>query len=152
MLTKTEIQELKSKIDCRELVQSLGIKFKGTNISCLNSSHPDSNPSMAVYSDNAVCFACNYNLDAISIVQTILNVSFKEALEYLCSKYNFDFHYKNHNLSYKTRPKSLKISFPNPSLNKRNNPNIEENKILDTSIKELLWNLMKELPPTKEDV
>ena len=100
MATKDDLQRLKDAIDCRELVQSLGIEFKGTNISCLNSSHPDNNPSMAVYSTHALCFGCNCNLDAIGIVQSIKNIPFKESVDFLASKYNVHFsNFKNINLN-----------------------------------------------------
>ena len=94
MATKEEMQRLKDRIDCRELVQGLGIEFKGTNISCLNSSHPDKNPSMAVYQHHALCFGCNCNLDAIGIVQSIKNISFTESLEFLASRYDYSFQKK----------------------------------------------------------
>lgn len=157
MATKEELQQLKDRIDCRELIQTLGIDFKGANISCLNPSHPDKNPSMAVYPGHALCFGCNYNLDAIGIVQAFQNISFKDATEYLCSKYNFHFQNQNNNQNFysKIKASSLKKSFPNKNTSfkyEKKESKIEETKILDTSIKELLWNIIKDIPPTKEAI
>ena len=89
MATKEQIHNLKERIDCRELIKQFGITFHGQNISCLNPSHPDKNPSMAVYGDKAICFACGHNLDAIGIVQNLQNISFNDSISYLASKYNF---------------------------------------------------------------
>jgi DNA primase len=143
MATKDEVQKLKDRIDCRELIQSLGIEFKGGNICCLNPSHPDRNPSMSVYTDHALCFGCNCNLDAIGIVQNVQNISFKDALDYLASKYNFSFaHHQN-----KNRP--IKASFQNKNVFTKKT--IEKEIIKkDTSIKEILWEMINPLRPTEE--
>lgn len=150
MITKDEIQKLKERIDCRELIQSLGIEFKGTNISCLNSSHPDKNPSMAVYPDHVLCFGCNYNLDAVGIVQNIQGLSFKDAISYLASKYHFSFPESNPYI--KTKNKYQKKD----PVNKYSKVNFltekKPHKSTDTSIKDLLWKIIEPVDPTEESI
>ena len=149
MATKDEIQRLKDKIDCRDLLQSLGVEFKGTNISCLNSAHPDKNPSMAVYPTHALCFGCNCNLDAIGIVQSLQNISFKESLDFLASKYNFHFSdYQNNNTPMKHSFQKKNNYFKNVKEKHVTKSVILEKK--DTSIKEIFWEIISPLKPTEE--
>ena len=147
MASSDEILRLKSKIDCRELVQSLGIEFKGGNISCLNSSHPDKNPSMAVYQNHALCFGCNCNLDAIGIVQAIKNIPFIESLEFLVSRYNHSFPNKNYDNKNKIR--NSKNNFIVKKF-KEENKSITKTESRDCSIKELLWEIINPVNPTEE--
>ena len=151
MATKDDLQRLKDAIDCRELVQSLGIEFKGTNISCLNSSHPDNNPSMAVYSTHALCFGCNCNLDAIGIVQSIKNIPFKESVDFLASKYNVHFsNFQNINNTFKSYNPKKNIPFKNAKEKELTKSFAQEKK--DSSIKEIFLEIINPLKPTEEAI
>lgn len=146
MATREQIQSLKEKIDCRDLIKSFGIAFRGQNISCLDSSHPDNNPSMAVYQEKAYCFGCGCNLDAIGIVQKIKGISFNEAVEELSSKYGVYVESKN-TPSYKTPIKKDFISNKKFIIN-----NNKGKKFSDSNIKNLIWNIVEKLTPTNESI
>ena len=143
------IKLLKERIDCRELVKGLGIQFKGQNISCLNPSHPDNNPSMAVYQDHALCFGCNTNLDAFGIVEKIKGLSFTESLDYLSLKYNFQ-------MNRLSADAHAYWNINNPNL-KRNNvvvpiKNKNREKESDNSLKKNIWEIIKDLKPTNQAI
>lgn len=144
MATKEQIQALKNRIDCRELINQFGINFNGQNISCLNPSHPDRNPSMAVYKEHALCFSCGCNLDAIGIVQNLQNLSFKEAIDYLASKYNYYIENKTFNNSSDSINK--KYNYVKKEKANKYNTKIEN----DASVKNQLWQILSSVEPTKE--
>ncbi len=140
------VEKIKQVVDCRELISSLGISFNGTNISCLNSSHPDQNPSMAVYQNHAYCFGCQTNLDAIGIVQSIKGFSFQESMEFLSHKYNI----------YFETEKKLELKNKYSKQEIRKIPQIISEKVVplqkDFSIKNELYRIVKEIRPTQESL
>lgn len=48
----------KYKNALRDYLSQKGIDYSQGNIRCINPSHEDAGPSMAVYEDNCYCFAC----------------------------------------------------------------------------------------------
>jgi DNA primase len=88
MITNLQKQRAKDN-DLIEIVIGLEIPYvKGSDhikIRCIN--HDERSPSLAIYSDHAFCFGCNYRTDAIGFVQKFLNVTFKDAVEVL-NKYH----------------------------------------------------------------
>lgn len=146
---EAKIKLLKSKIDCRELIKGYGISFQNQNISCLNSAHPDKNPSMAVYHDNVYCFGCGFNLDAIGIVQHMQDLNFQDACQYLAEKHGLNIEKKKtYNFSPKiTKPEKkfeVKKSF---TPKKEFKTNQKTSDFLNQ-----FWNLIKDLNPTESSI
>ena len=52
----------------RDYLSQKGIDFSQGNIRCINPSHKDASPSMAVYEDNCYCFRCCKNFDIYDCV------------------------------------------------------------------------------------
>lgn len=84
-----QIEEIKAKIDIVELVGSyVNLKQAGRNFKGLCPFHQEKTPSFMVNPELQIykCFGCGKGGDAISFIQEVEGVEFREALEMLAEK------------------------------------------------------------------
>ncbi len=84
-----QIEEIKTKIDIVELVGSyVNLKQAGRNFKGLCPFHQEKTPSFMVNPELQIykCFGCGKGGDAISFIQEVEGVEFREALEMLAEK------------------------------------------------------------------
>lgn len=86
-LDEFEKDEVKKRVDIVSLFESFGVKLKhrGRNYTGLCPWHDDKNPSLSVDRGKGLynCFGCGESGDAVTLVEKMKNLSFREALEYL---------------------------------------------------------------------
>jgi len=86
-LDEFDKDEVKKRVDIVTLFESFGVKLmhRGRNYTGLCPWHDDKNPSLSVDRDKGLynCFGCGESGDAVTLVEKMKNLSFREALEYL---------------------------------------------------------------------
>jgi DNA primase len=73
-------------LSCEEVATEFGLEVKGHMTHCFK--HEDRVPSLGFKGNHWKCFSCNAGGDAISLIQEMFSVSFAEACEILCDKFN----------------------------------------------------------------
>jgi DNA primase len=103
MISGKTIEEVKS-LPIRDVLQAvLGVDFSidknGKIARCPNPYHKDTKPSFAinVTENYGNCFACDLGGDAISIIQTVKNLPFVEAVKTIAETFNISIEYENQN-------------------------------------------------------
>lgn len=76
-----DLQEIKARVDLRDLVQETRQLTKGSKTHCLW--HDDSHPSLHVYPDGYYCFVCGASGDHLDWLMATRDLSFQEAVEVL---------------------------------------------------------------------
>ena len=84
------LDELRSRVDIEELVGHYAeIRHRGSrNPTCLCPFHSEKTPSFVIYPENwsFYCFGCGVGGSGITFVQRIENLSFTEAVKFLCER------------------------------------------------------------------
>lgn len=88
-MSDSQVEEIKSKIDIIEIIQSyLPIKKKGKNFWANCPFHGEKTPSFSVSPDLQIfkCFGCGKSGDVFTFVEDYEKIDFREALEMLAKK------------------------------------------------------------------
>ncbi len=82
------------------IIQELGIKYDSKKVNnnwlqchCISGIHKDENPSMGIHLQTGIinCFACGLNTNIYKLIQQKLNISYKQAIEYILGE-NYNEH------------------------------------------------------------
>jgi len=77
-----------------ELASRVGITLDRNNFcKCVSPNHEDKHPSMSLDRKNNIfnCFACGFKVDTIALVMTVLNYSFKQAVNFILGRGECDY-------------------------------------------------------------
>lgn len=84
---KDEILQL---LNMQDILTKYNIKTRNDMYSC--PFHKDRTPSAKAYEKSYYCFSCNNSGDLIQFVQTLFNLSFKEAMQKINEDFNLGLH------------------------------------------------------------
>lgn len=81
------IDEIKQRVNCRDLAAGYGVKFRGRDAHCWNAAghaRGDRSASMQIHLDGFKCHGCGISGDALDIVEYFESVDTATALRMLC--------------------------------------------------------------------
>lgn len=101
-LCKTDYEEVKQRLDMRQVAETYGYKVNGKG-TCLCPFHNDGHPSMKIYKDNKgfYCFSCGNGGDVIKFVSLLYGLKNEDACKKLIQ--DFALPIKTENLTYREK-------------------------------------------------
>ena len=77
-----DLERVKAKVDCRQVLLQHGIDYKGRDISCPMPEHADNHPSFGLCHNNQgyKCHGCDASGDVVALEMVLASVDFKTAL------------------------------------------------------------------------
>jgi DNA primase len=84
MNLRDTVAEIKSRTDCRDLAEELGLPRKWNSFLC--PFHEDRDPSLSIKAGGFKCYGCGAEGDAIELYRRVKGVTFRDALEHLARR------------------------------------------------------------------
>ena len=141
--TKEEIRQIKEHVNIVSFIEKQGINLQksGKGYMGLCPFHDDKNPSLSVNEKEGVfhCFGCGASGDVIEFARLLLNVSFKEAVNYLAYYVGVKLHADSKSTDSKDfEPRSLSAASVEANREPELTPEEEEESFTDREKQEAL--------------
>lgn len=126
-ISPQDIKEMLTEEDIVNLLEHLDAspRYSGKSIQAYNICHGGQNPKLVYYNNSKLfhCYTqCATNYDVFSLIERVMNCSFKDAVEYVCSFFDI-----NRNDERKRNELASSVVIPSESIEEVELPNLPKN-------------------------